>query len=175
MDDGSKANDDLVAEVAQLRQRIADLELQQREHEGGGNELKSARQRFEYLLAFSPAIIYTTQASGTYECTYVSENIRSIMGFAPQEMTTDAKCWPDQLHPDDAQRVFSELRPLIEQGGGTVEYRFRHRDGHYVWIQDTFKVVYDDPKSADFRLAEKHGASFRTRRRLGGHHKTQRS
>ena len=34
--------------------------------------------------------------------------------------------------------------PLIGRGGGTVEYRFRHRDGHYIWIQDTFKVVYDD-------------------------------
>ena len=66
------------------------------------------------------------------------------MGFAPVEMTTDAKFWPARLHPDDAPRVFSEVSPLIEQGGGTVEYRFQHKDGHYVWIQDTFKVVYDD-------------------------------
>ena len=25
-----------------------------------------------------------------------------------------------------------------------VEYRFRHRDGHYIWIQDSFKVVNDE-------------------------------
>ena len=36
------------------------------------------------------------------------------------------------------------MRPQIERGGGTVEYRFRHRDGHYIWIQDTFKVVKDE-------------------------------
>ena len=30
------------------------------------------------------------------------------------------------------------------QGGGTVEYRFRHRDGHYRWFQDTFKVIPDE-------------------------------
>ena len=66
------------------------------------------------------------------------------MGFSPEEMTTDPKCWPDRLHPDDAPRVFNELAPLIEQGGGTVEYRFRHSDGHYVWVQDTFRVLYDD-------------------------------
>ena len=33
---------------------------------------------------------------------------------------------------------------MIERGGGSVEYRFRHRDGHYIWIQDSFKVVKDE-------------------------------
>jgi len=42
--------------------------------------------------------------------------------------------------------VFNELGPLIEQGGGTVEYRFRHRDGHSVWAQDTFRVLYDEAR-----------------------------
>ena len=36
------------------------------------------------------------------------------------------------------------MGPLIEQGGGTIEYRFRHRDGHYIWIQDTFRVMRDE-------------------------------
>lgn len=143
----TKSNEELLAEVARLREQIAELESHTQTSQSE-SELKSAQVRFEYLLASSPAIIYTTLASGSYACTYVSENIRSIMGFSPGEMTTDAKCWPDQLHPDDAERVLSELGPLIEQGGGTVEYRFRHRNGHYVWIQDTFKVVYEETKSS---------------------------
>ncbi|HEX2481054.1 MAG TPA: PAS domain-containing protein, partial [Methylomirabilota bacterium] len=107
-------------------------------------ELRDARQRLEYLLAVSPAIIYTTQASGDFACTFVSENLRAIMGYTPQEMTTDPKCWPARLHPDDAPRVFEEMSPLIKRGGGTLEYRFQHQDGRYVWIQDTFKVTHDD-------------------------------
>ena len=106
-------------------------------------EVRSARQRLQYLLAASPAIIYTTRASGSYGCTFISENLQAIMGYAPQEMTTDPKCWPERLHPDDASRVFHDLPPLIAAGGGTVTYRFRHRDGHYIWIQDTFRVVCD--------------------------------
>jgi PAS domain S-box-containing protein len=66
------------------------------------------------------------------------------MGYAPQEMTTDLKHWPDHLHPEDVKRVLAEISPLIEQGGGTLEYRFQHRNGHYIWIQDTFKVIHDD-------------------------------
>lgn len=136
----------MAAELAVLRQRVHDLEALQSGREATDKALSGARQRYEYLLAVSPAIIYTTQASGAFACTFVSENIRAIMGFAPEEMITDAKCWPDRLHPEDARRVLDELPPLIRRGGGTVEYRFRHRDGHYVWIQDSFKVLYDQAK-----------------------------
>src|SRR5262245_30592215 len=107
-------------------------------------ELSAIRQRLQYLLAISPAIIYTTKATGNFACTFVSENLRAIMGFSPEEMTTDPKSWPEHLHPEDASRVFEEMHPLIEKRGGTVKYRFRHHDGHYIWIQDTFKVVNDE-------------------------------
>jgi PAS domain S-box-containing protein len=107
-------------------------------------ELSGARQRLQHLLAVSPAVIYSTYASGDFAYTFVSENIRTITGFAPEDMLTDPKCWPDRLHPEDGPRVFEELTPLIERGGGTLVYRFRHADGSYLWIQDTFKVVYDE-------------------------------
>jgi PAS domain S-box-containing protein len=144
MEGGRKANKPPAAELAALRERVRELEALQAGHEAMESELSGARQRYQHLLAVSPAIIYTTHASGDFACTFVSENIRTIMGFSPEEMTTDPKCWPDRLHPDDAPRVFNELAPLIEQGGGTVEYRFRHRDGHYVWVQDSFRVLRDD-------------------------------
>jgi PAS domain S-box-containing protein len=107
-------------------------------------ELSDTRKRLQYLLTVSPAIIYTTQASGNFACTFVSANLRAIMGYSPEEMTTDPKSWPDHLHPEDAPRVFEKLSSLIEKGGGSLEYRFRHRDGHYIWIQDSFRVVDDE-------------------------------
>jgi PAS domain S-box-containing protein len=143
-EDDKKTKKQLVDELAGLRQRINDLEAFESERKAIAKELKGTRQRLQYLLAVSPAINYTTKASGDYACTFVSENLRAIMGYGPQEMTTDPKGWPDHLHPDDASRAFGEMLPMINRGGGTVEYRFRHRDGHYIWIQDTFKVVYDD-------------------------------
>ncbi len=98
----------------------------------------------ETLVGASPAIIYTTQVSGDYACTFVSENLNAIMAYAPWEMRDDKKFWVKRLHPDDADRVFAELERLIGQGGGSLEYRFRHRDGHHIWIQDTFTVTNDD-------------------------------
>jgi adenylate cyclase len=65
------------------------------------------------------------------------------MGYAPWEMRDDKKFWVKRLHSDDASRVFAEMDQLIAQGKGSLEYRFRHRDGNYIWIQDTFTVMHD--------------------------------
>jgi adenylate cyclase len=95
------------------------------------------------LVGASPAVIYTTKAYDDYACTFVSENLLTTMGYAPWEMRDDPKFWSKRLHPEDADRVYTEMAPLIEAGGGTLEYRFRHRRGHYLWIQDTFRVTRD--------------------------------
>lgn len=144
MDRERTTHEQLTAEIASLRQRIKSLEALQSERMDIQKELTGARQRLEHLLAVSPAIIYSTHASGDFACTFVSENIQEIMGYEPQEMITDLKHWHDRLHPDDAPRVFGQMGALVDAGGGTLEYRFRHRDGHYVWIQDTFKAIYDE-------------------------------
>lgn len=47
---------------------------------------------------------------------------------------TTRKFWLKRLHPEDS----------AGQGGGSLEYRFRHREGHHIWIQDTFSVTHDD-------------------------------
>jgi adenylate cyclase len=65
------------------------------------------------------------------------------MGYLPWEMHDSPTFWARHVHPDDAKRVFADVKRLIGEGGGTVEYRFRHRRGHYLWVQDTFTVVPD--------------------------------
>ena len=123
-----------------LRQQIVGLED---ELEETATQLKAARDRYQYLLAVTPGVIYTTQGSGEYACTSVSDNVDSILGFSSWEMAEQPGFWLSRLHPDDARRVVDETRTLIGQGGGTIEYRLRNRAGNYIWIRDTFRVIRD--------------------------------
>jgi len=59
-------------------------------------------------------------------------------------MRDDPDFWTGHIHPQDTRHVLSEVHRLISEGGGNLEYRFRHHDGHYRWFQDTFKTVYDE-------------------------------
>jgi adenylate cyclase len=65
------------------------------------------------------------------------------MGYAPWEMRDDPKFWSKRVHPDDAAAIFSSMDKLVGKGGGAIEYRFRHRRGHFIWVQDTFSVKCD--------------------------------
>jgi PAS domain S-box-containing protein len=108
------------------------------------NELEATQERLGHVIAVCPAIIYSTQASGDYSCTFVSENIEQILGYTQREMLDDPDFWTNNLHPQDTRRVLAEMYRLIPEGGGNLEYRFRHHDGHYRWFQDTFKTVFND-------------------------------
>ncbi len=142
-----RAHDELETRVeertAELVRATESLQRESHTRERIETELQETRTRLQYLFAVSPAVIYSNKGSGDFACTFVSENLPSIMGYATREMLDDPKFWATRIHPEDAPRVFSVVHRLIAQGGGTVEYRFRHRDGRYLWIQDTLKVMYD--------------------------------
>jgi PAS domain S-box-containing protein len=137
----ARSREQLLAELADLRDRVRALEEPQSERKG--RDIHVAQERFSYVLAVCPAIVYITQATGDYACTFVSENIREILGFEQQEMLEDPEFWTTHLHPQDTRRVLADMFQLIPRGGGTLEYRFRHRDGHYRWFQDTFRTIFD--------------------------------
>jgi PAS domain S-box-containing protein len=143
MDDKQKTNEQLISELVDLRQQIGAAAALQNERTDVKTESTATEVRLQYVLAVCPAIIYSTQASGDYACTFVSENIKQILGYTQHEMRDDPDFWTSHIHPQDTRRVLSEVFRLVNEGGGELEYRFRHRDGHYRWFQDTFKTGYD--------------------------------
>lgn len=67
--------------------------------------------------------------------TYVSPAVHGLLGYKPEELV--GVLGFDHIHPDDLEPVRHDVRNLIEGKVGTVtiEYRLRHKDGHYVWVE----------------------------------------
>jgi PAS domain S-box-containing protein len=53
----------------------------------------------------------------------------------------DPAWWPQHVHPEDRSRAFGVLTQLNVMDQVTHEFRFRRKDGSWVWIEDTSKVV----------------------------------
>ncbi|MFY9201222.1 MAG: PAS domain S-box protein, partial [Methanosarcina flavescens] len=52
--------------------------------------------------------------------------------------------------PEDRQMVTEKLTRASDSGFGTVEYRFRCKDGKYLWLADHFRVTKDQNRKPSF-------------------------
>ncbi len=66
-----------------------------------------------------------------------------MMGYVPEQFLEDPNFWASKIHPDDVERVFTELPHSFEAGNHTSEYRFLLNDGTYRWMHDEFLIVKD--------------------------------
>lgn len=72
-----------------------------------------------------------------------------ILGFESECMGTDNVVWLERLYPEDKTRVLTAIEIACEKlQPYDVEYRFRHNDGTFIWIQDR-GLPYEDQEEPD--------------------------
>ena len=77
---------------------------------------------------------------------YWIDSASAFLGLPGGEGRTPASFWPDNIHPDDRDRVVANAYGSIEAGLNrwSSEYRFRSRSGHYVQVLDHGFVIRDE-------------------------------
>jgi PAS domain S-box-containing protein len=105
--------------------------------------LLDSEARLQYLIANSPAIIFTCEAFGNYDATYISDNVTLYLGYKPQEFIDNPDFWASRLHPEDAPRIFANLPKVFEKGWHIHEYRLLHENGTYIWFSAHLRIVTD--------------------------------
>ncbi|MGI0489688.1 PAS domain S-box protein [Pantanalinema rosaneae CENA516] len=108
-------------------------------------ELKAQllKERLQFLLASSPAIIFTCETSRDYGTTFISENVQNLLGYEPLDFLKDSSFWLDHVHPDDLPHLLADLPNLFKQKHAIHEYRFLHRNGNYHWVRDEMRLICD--------------------------------
>jgi PAS domain S-box-containing protein len=87
-------------------------------------------------VANIPRAIWTAGSRG--DLIYVSNNIEAILGYTPQEMTTEQPwLWLERIHPNDAARVQQAYQTLFTTNQQLdIEYRARRKDGQWIWLHN---------------------------------------
>ncbi|WP_017300815.1 PAS domain S-box protein [Nodosilinea nodulosa] len=106
-------------------------------------ENQRLRDRLGFLLDSSPAVIYSLEPSGSYRPTFISQNLMDVLGYESEAFIANYTDWREYCHPDEVDSVWASISAIVERGSYAIEYRFRHRDGHYLWVQDEARLVYD--------------------------------
>jgi PAS domain S-box-containing protein len=103
----------------------------------------AARERLSTLLETVPAVIYSFKARDDFAPTFISENIKRVFGYRPDEYLENADFWRHRVYPTDLNAVEAEQGKLFKTGRHTTEYRFRKSDGSYCWVSDEQSLIKD--------------------------------
>jgi PAS domain S-box-containing protein len=139
----SDSDAERVAGVIEEVVRGAILDRKELERQRATERREATAKRLLSLLAWSPAVIYSFKASGDYAPTFVSDNLERLLGYEPSEYLENPGFWRERVHPDDLARVEAEIARMVGNGGHTLEYRFRRKDGSYCWVNDDQHLVND--------------------------------
>ena len=132
----------LISQLAALREQVADRE-----------KLLSERNRLE--KACSEALLKCNsliRAVGeiTYEHLVDKGNIiwsgmvEVILGYTKEDMGCDLRSWENRVHPDDLADANTDFeRASKENQLYDMQYRFRHKDGRYLWFNDRGSMHVD--------------------------------
>ena len=106
---------------------------------------KDIKNKMEHIISSNPAVIYSCRIENQqFIPKFVSPNLKEILGYAKEECLESSTWWTNHLHPEDRERILTDLSSLFEVDHHEHEYRFAHIDGTYRWIHDQLNLVRNE-------------------------------
>ena len=137
MREADKTKEQLINELVELRQRVAELKASE-------TERKRAEELYRTLISRAPTAVYIAQEG---KLVFVNPQFQKYTGFAENELLS-----LDPLalvHPDDRQQVRENAIAMLK-GNRSAPYEFRTvtKSGEIIWSAGTVASVYHDGKRA---------------------------
>lgn len=99
--------------------------------------------RLAHLLSQAPVTIYTCKPTGVFGITFLSDNIKDLLGYKAGEFLHNPDFWINNIHPDDWDQVISGMNDILAGKSLLRKYRFKMKSGHWKWIRDRARLVTD--------------------------------
>ena len=115
-------------------------------------ELRESEERYRYLVAASPDLVWLTDEHGSF--TFVSDATRTMLGLEPAELI--GRHYAEIFAPDARRDATVRFRWLARHPHAVHRMRlpFRHADGHDVVVE-----INGTGMTADGRFVGAHGAA----------------
>ncbi len=102
--------------------------------------LRESREHYRLLAENATDLISRLSPAGGY--LYVSPVCHTLLGYSVEEMVGHTPL--EFLHPDASQTVPQLNQPLSAWPAvSTITCQARHKDGRYIWLETTTKIVRD--------------------------------
>ena len=112
---------------------------------GRGGEFRQVPATFTGdIVRLLPGILWEADVVD-WRNLYVSDSLREVTGYEPEDWLRIREFWEDRVHPDDRAGVVRVVDQAVQRGESEpYEYRWRVSDGSYRRFRDRLRVI-DNP------------------------------
>jgi PAS domain S-box-containing protein len=107
-------------------------------------EIERSEVRYRLLADHANDIITIFDLDGYFD--YLSPAVTKMLGYKPEELV--GRTVGDIIHPDDYAATQAAYRDFVRskdwENGPRVQYRARHKDGHYIWAEANPTVILSE-------------------------------
>lgn len=134
------------------------LRATQQQHERDRVERALAEQRERMSLVLEASGIGHWDWNPVTDEAVFDEQWTGMIGYAPNEIEGSGAQWLRLLHPDDMPATVDAVKRHLrrETPEHRVEFRMRHRDGHWVWILAVGRVIERNANGRSARMVGVH-------------------
>jgi PAS domain S-box-containing protein len=104
--------------------------------------LRQSNERFELAAAAANCLIYDWDKKSDF--VNRTQGLTELLGYTLDEVEPTSAWWRSHIHPDDLPQAEQEFTESLAQGDRfCTQYRVRHQDGYYLWVEDRGLAVRD--------------------------------
>ena len=93
--------------------------------------------RWRALVEQIPAVTYLSNFDEAATIVYISPQIESLTGLAPELWIGHPDFWLSRVHPEDVERATRESQARFrEKRGFSATYRVRRADDSWIWVEE---------------------------------------
>jgi PAS domain S-box-containing protein len=146
-------------EINQILTIIRDITEQKEAEE----KLKVSEEKYRNIVDNLIDMIIILDLKGNFQ--YISPQVYDISGFKPEEVI--GKNGFKFMHPDDTKKTTEKLREaLIKKESIYIEYRTIHKDGHYIEVAASGRIVNIEGEDRIFAVVRDLSNQKKTDRKL---------
>jgi PAS domain S-box-containing protein len=76
---------------------------------------------------------------------FISPPWITMLGYQQDEIQEKFELWENMMHPEDKAKSLNALNEFVagERKEYNIQFRLKHKAGHYIWVQSTAKLTLD--------------------------------
>lgn len=136
--------EELSAVYEELTATEEELRIQYNELQEKEELLRKSEERYQLALMASKDGIYDWDIKNN--TVFYSKTWKKIIGYEESELPDTYEVLENLIHPEERKAVLNVRNKYLnrEIGKYNIEYRFRKKDGSYIWIQDSALAIWDN-------------------------------